>query len=54
MIEKPYPSLDELSSMIGDAGKRMSKINACEGTGGNISVCVHWEMDLFKLFHIVE
>jgi rhamnulose-1-phosphate aldolase len=54
MREKLYPSLDELLSMIGDAGKRMSEINACEGTGGNISVCVRWEIDVSTLFPIVE
>jgi rhamnulose-1-phosphate aldolase len=54
MIEKPYPSLEGMLRMIGDAGKRMSEIDACEGAAGNISVCMRWDVDVRGLFPVVE
>jgi rhamnulose-1-phosphate aldolase len=54
MIEKPYPSLENLLALIGDAGQRMSEIDACEGAAGNISVCVRWELDVRSLFPLEE
>jgi rhamnulose-1-phosphate aldolase len=54
MIEQPYPSLESLMNMIGSAGKRMSEINASEGTAGNISVCVRWDLDVKRLFPNIE
>jgi rhamnulose-1-phosphate aldolase len=40
--------------MIGDAGKRMSEIDACEGAAGNISVCLRWDVDVRGLFPVME
>jgi rhamnulose-1-phosphate aldolase len=54
MIEKPFPSLESILRMIGDAGRRMSEIDACEGAAGNISVCVRWDVDVRGLFPVVE
>jgi rhamnulose-1-phosphate aldolase len=54
MIEQPFPSLENLLEMIGDAGKRMSEIDACEGAAGNISVCLRWEINVQALFPNVE
>jgi len=54
MIEKPYPSLEGILGMIGDAGTRMSEIDACEGAAGNISVCLRWDVDVRGLFPMVE
>jgi rhamnulose-1-phosphate aldolase len=54
MIEQPYPSLESLLEMIGDAGKRMFEIEACEGSAGNISVCLGWDVDPRSLFPQVE
>jgi rhamnulose-1-phosphate aldolase len=54
MIEKPYPSAESLLAMIGDAGRRMSEIDACEGAAGNISVCLRWEVDVRGLFPTEE
>lgn len=54
MIEAPYPGLENLLGMIGDAGQRMSEINACEGSAGNISVCLGWELDFSEYFPQVE
>ena len=50
MIREPYPTLQKLLGMIGEAGKRMSDIDASEGAAGNISVCLRWEVDLQTLF----
>ena len=39
MIEKPYPSLEGMLRMIGDAGKRMSEIDAVgQSCCGNIAI----------------
>lgn len=50
MIEAPYPGLNNLLTMMGDAGLRMSEIGACEGAAGNISICLRWPMELNDLF----
>jgi rhamnulose-1-phosphate aldolase len=39
MVEKPYPELDGLLEMMGEAGHRLSEIEATEGAAGNISIC---------------
>src|SRR5512142_815320 len=54
MIEAPYPELDELLSLIGEAGRRLSEIEASEGAAGNISVYVGWPMDPRRKFPIAE
>lgn len=50
MNEKTYPSLMDLLTMIGDTGKRISEVEASEGTAGNISVLVRSELDVTRLF----
>ncbi len=54
MIEAPYPELDDLLALIGEAGKRLSEIDACEGAAGNISVCLRWPLDPRSRFPLVE
>ncbi|MEA5077214.1 MAG: class II aldolase/adducin family protein [Anaerolineaceae bacterium] len=54
MIEKPYPTLQTLLEMMGDAGRRMCEIDASEGAAGNISVCARWDLNLKELFPIEE
>src|SRR5512142_625718 len=54
MIEAPYPELDELLSLIGEAGRRLSEIEASEGAAGNISVYVGWPIDVRRRFSNVE
>jgi rhamnulose-1-phosphate aldolase len=54
MINKPYPSIQDLITMIGDAGKHLSDIGASEGTAGNISVCFSWEFEPREVFSQVE
>ncbi|MDK2980776.1 MAG: rhamnulose-phosphate aldolase [Chloroflexota bacterium] len=54
MIEAPYPTLDEMLLMIGEAGRRMAEIDASEGAAGNISVCMRWPVELRKHFPLVN
>ena len=53
-IEAPYPELDELMVLIGEAGRRLSEIDATEGAAGNISVYLGWEIDPRRRFPHVE
>ncbi|HEY9078369.1 MAG TPA: rhamnulose-1-phosphate aldolase [Anaerolineaceae bacterium] len=49
-IEAPFPELDELLHLMGEAGTRMSEIEASEGAAGNISVCIGWTIDPRRKF----
>ena len=53
-IQAPYPELDELMTLIGEAGERLSEIEASEGAAGNISVYMGWAIDPRRRFPIVE
>ncbi len=53
-IEAPYPELDELMVLIGEAGARLSEIEASEGAAGNISVYIGWPMDPRRRFPNAE
>ena len=53
-IDAPYPELDELMTLIGEAGERLSEIEASEGAAGNISVFMGWPIDPRRRFPIVE
>jgi rhamnulose-1-phosphate aldolase len=53
-IEPPYPELEELLVLIGEAGYRLSEIDASEGAAGNISVFVGWPVEPRRRFPIVE
>jgi rhamnulose-1-phosphate aldolase len=54
MSEQPYPELADLLEMMGEAGRRLSEIDASEGAAGNISVCVRWPLELRNRFPLVE
>lgn len=54
MISKPYPELDELLRMVGEAGKRLADIKACEGAAGNISVCLGRQVDIGDRFPVLD
>ncbi|HEX9013395.1 MAG TPA: class II aldolase/adducin family protein [Anaerolineaceae bacterium] len=54
MLEAPYPEFDELLTSIGEAGHRLSEIEASEGAAGNISVYVGWPFDPRRKFPLVE
>ncbi len=40
--------------MIGEAGDRLTQIEAAEGAAGNISVCVRWPLEPRSRFPLVE
>jgi len=54
MIEAPYPEFEELLTAIGEAGQRLSEIEACEGAAGNISVYIGWPIEPRRWFPLVE
>lgn len=45
MLEAPYPTLDDVLVSIGEAGQRLSEIDATEGAAGNISTYLGWPID---------
>jgi len=53
-IEQPFPTLDEILEMMGEAGQRVSEIEASEGAAGNLSIYVGWSMDPRRTFPSVE
>ena len=54
MLQAPYPELDDLLDMMGEAGQRLSEIEASEGAAGNISVCLRWPVELRSRFPLVD
>jgi rhamnulose-1-phosphate aldolase len=54
MIQPPYPEIDDLLEMMGEAGKRLSEIDAVEGAAGNISVCLRWPIEPRSRFPLVK
>jgi rhamnulose-1-phosphate aldolase len=53
-VEPPYPELNELTVLVGQAGQRLGEIDASEGAAGNISVYVAWPLDIESQFPVVE
>ena len=53
-IEQPFPELEELLTLVGEAGQRLSEIDASEGAAGNISVYMGWQLDPRRRFPLVE
>jgi rhamnulose-1-phosphate aldolase len=45
MLQPPYPDLNELLTMMGEAGKRLAEIEASEGAAGNLSLCLNWPLE---------
>ena len=45
MLNPPFPELDDLLTMMGEAGRHIADIEASEGAAGNISVCLRWGME---------
>jgi rhamnulose-1-phosphate aldolase len=54
MIKEPYPELDALLTSLGEAGQRLTEIEASEGAAGNISVCLRWPLELGTRFPLVR
>ena len=48
--ENTHPTLEQLLTEIGEVGDWLAQMRASEGTGGNISVCMDWEIDPSPLF----
>lgn len=46
--------MDILLTMFGEAGRRLTEIDACEGAAGNISVCVRSPLDVAAHFPVCE
>ena len=53
MLEAPYPELDDLLHMMGQAGRHLAEIEASEGAAGNISVCLRWSVEPRRRFPVV-
>jgi rhamnulose-1-phosphate aldolase len=54
MLQAPHPELDDLLEMMGEAGRRLSDIEASEGAAGNISMCLRWPIELRTRFPLME
>jgi rhamnulose-1-phosphate aldolase len=54
MLEAPYPELDDLLTMLGDAGRHLAEIEASEGAAGNISVCMRWLVEPRTRFPVLS
>jgi rhamnulose-1-phosphate aldolase len=54
MLQAPYPELDDLLKIMGEAGKRLSEIEASEGSAGNISVCLRWPDEHYLNTHLLR
>ncbi|HEX5942667.1 MAG TPA: class II aldolase/adducin family protein [Anaerolineales bacterium] len=54
MLQAPYPELDDLLVMMGEAGKHLAEMEASEGAAGNISVCLRWQLEPRTRFPVVE
>ncbi len=53
-VQPPYPNLEEMMELIGEAGRRLAEIEASEGAAGNISVYFNWPEDLQAKFPVKE
>ncbi len=47
---EPFPELDELLASMGEAGARISEIDASEAGAGNISLYLGWDLELRHRF----
>ena len=54
MLQEPYPELDAVLEMMGEAGHHLAEIEASEGAAGNISVCLRWHVELRNHFPLLE
>ncbi len=53
MLETPYPELDDMLRMMGEAGRHLADIEASEGAAGNISVCMRWPVEPRSRFQVM-
>jgi rhamnulose-1-phosphate aldolase len=52
MISQPYPALDDILEMMGEAGRHLADMEASEGAAGNVSVCLRWDIELRTRFPV--
>jgi rhamnulose-1-phosphate aldolase len=52
MIQPPYPELDDLLKMMGEAGRHLAGIEASEGAAGNISICLRSRKDSGTIWQV--
>jgi rhamnulose-1-phosphate aldolase len=53
-LDEPYPDLEELLTTIGEAGQRVSDIDASEGAAGNISLFIGWPLEVRRRFPVID
>lgn len=53
-LDEPFPDLDELLTTIGEAGLRVSMMEASEGAAGNISLYLGWPIEVRRRFPLAE
>src|SRR5690625_794821 len=53
-LREPFPELDELLASMGEAGSRISDIDASEAGAGNISLYLGWDLELRRRFPLQE
>lgn len=54
MLHPPYPELDDLLEMMGQAGRHLADIEASEGAAGNISVGLRWPVEVRTRFPVAD
>jgi len=54
LLQAPFPELDDLLIMMGEAGRHIANIEASEGAAGNISICLRWPIEPRSRFPVVE
>jgi rhamnulose-1-phosphate aldolase len=54
LLQAPFPELDDLLMMMGEAGRHIADIEASEGAAGNISICLRWPIEPRSRFPVVE
>lgn len=53
-MTEPFPELDQLLANMGDAGRRISEIDASEAGAGNLSLFLGWDVELRRRFPLQE
>src|SRR5215212_4456199 len=53
-LDEPFPDLEELLATIGEAGQRVSGMEASEGAAGNISMYLGWPIEVRRRFPLAE
>lgn len=54
MLQEPYPEMDDLLEMMGEAGRHLAAIEASEGAAGNISICLRWAIEPRTRFPVLN